>query len=102
MGAAAGGPLRTNTGAALDALADGPRRGEIELLRRAWRLQQALTQVLKLALDDGADPALEPPRFQKLLAKTAGAPTFPALRTALADAQRGAHRAFRRIVSEEA
>jgi glutamate-ammonia-ligase adenylyltransferase len=98
VGAPAGGPLLTNTGEALAVLTEGQHRADVEALRRAWGLQQALTQVLKLALEDGADPALEPPPFQKRLAKAGGAASFAKLKSALAFAQKEAHRAFRRIV----
>jgi glutamate-ammonia-ligase adenylyltransferase len=57
--AAAGGPLDQNTGAALAALEAaglGRCRPRCADLLDAWRLQQDLAQLLKLALDDRADP----------------------------------------------
>jgi glutamate-ammonia-ligase adenylyltransferase len=89
--AAAGGPLAQNTGDALQRLLEaGLASGEgVEALEDAWRLQHDLTQLLKLALADGADPAGEPKAFQALLARAGEAKDFKALRAKLA-ATRGA------------
>jgi [glutamine synthetase] adenylyltransferase / [glutamine synthetase]-adenylyl-L-tyrosine phosphorylase len=56
--AAEGGPLRANTAEALAALnAEGVGDpGALEALQDAWRLQQNLTQLLKVALEDDANP----------------------------------------------
>ncbi|HMP62365.1 MAG TPA: hypothetical protein PKA17_04625, partial [Phenylobacterium sp.] len=51
--AADGGPLRPNTGAALAAFREaglGPTE-PLQALEDAWRLQQNLTQLIKLALE---------------------------------------------------
>ena len=91
--AAPDGPLRTNTGDALEALAAA---GLIEpdaarALAIAWTLQQDLGQVLKVALPDEADPTGEPARFKAILANAGGERTFPALEKALAQRRKAAH-----------
>jgi glutamate-ammonia-ligase adenylyltransferase len=98
--AAAGGRLRQNTGEALDALLEArpAGRGPLQALKRAWSLQTSLSQMLKIALDDGADPAAEPEGFRKLLARTGGARTFGDLEKRLAAARAGALQAFERLV----
>ena len=80
-GAAEGGPLRQNTAEALEALAaaNPARAVDVAILLESWRLQQAASQLLKIALDDGADPAAEPAAFRTLLARIAGRKTFPVL-----------------------
>ena len=99
--AAQGGPLLANTGEALSALeaagliAPAPAAA----LQRAWRLQQDLNQVLKVALADDADPAGEPRRFQAILARACGVKGFPALEKALAAARREAHAAFLAVLA---
>ncbi|HEV7383736.1 MAG TPA: hypothetical protein VGN89_02575, partial [Phenylobacterium sp.] len=67
-------------------------------LQEAWRLQQDLTQLLKVALDEGADPAHEPPAFRALLARAGGARDFRQLRARLAKAQAAAHVAYEVVV----
>jgi glutamate-ammonia-ligase adenylyltransferase len=98
--AADDGPLRANTGQALLALRHAGLADAEALvtLAQAWRLQQNLTQVLKLALDDPADPTAEPERFQALLAKAGGEPSFEALAARLTSRQAKAHNAFLAIV----
>jgi len=95
-----GGPLEPNTAAALAALREvglGPARAMADL-ERAWRLQQDLTQLLKVALSDGADPAREPAAFRALLARAGGARDFRGLQSALAKAQAAARAAYEAIV----
>jgi glutamate-ammonia-ligase adenylyltransferase len=98
--AAAGGPLAQNTSVALDlALAAGLATGEgVEALEDAWRLQHDLTQLLKLALADGADPAAEPKAFQALLAQAGEAKDFKALRAKLAAARTAAKAAYAAVL----
>ncbi|MFN4186249.1 MAG: hypothetical protein ACK4M6_16010, partial [Hyphomonas sp.] len=60
--ARAGGPLTVST---LEALADDPALAE------AWRLQQALSQILGAAFDDRPDPEHEPEGFRLRLARAA-------------------------------
>jgi glutamate-ammonia-ligase adenylyltransferase len=98
--AAAGGPLRPNTAEALAALHDAglAPAGALDALGRAWRLQQDLTQMLKLALEDGHEPETEPKAFRALLARAAHARSFAVLRERLAKAQQAAHVAYAEIV----
>jgi len=98
--AADGGPLAPNTAAALAALGEaGLAPPEpLNALCDAWRLQQNLTQLLKVALGDNPDPAGEPKAFQALLARAGEAKTFKALRTRLAAAQTGARGAYLALV----
>jgi len=90
--ASEGGPLRANTGDALSAMA---RAGlapaqTLASLMEAWRLQQALIQLLKIALEDGGDPANEPKALRALLARAAGARDFRSLKTSVTAARRTA------------
>ncbi|TAJ69997.1 MAG: bifunctional [glutamine synthetase] adenylyltransferase/[glutamine synthetase]-adenylyl-L-tyrosine phosphorylase [Phenylobacterium sp.] len=99
--AADGGPLAPNTAAALDALGGaGLAPPEpLDALCDAWRLQQNLTQLLKVALGDNPDPDGEPKAFQALLARAGGAKTFKALRTRLEAAQARARTAYLALVN---
>jgi glutamate-ammonia-ligase adenylyltransferase len=95
-----GGPLEPNTAAALAAFRESklaPLKPVADL-ERAWRLQQDLTQLLKVALADGADPAAEPPAFRKLLARAGGVRDFRQLQLALKAARAAAHAAYEAIV----
>ncbi|HEX7887124.1 MAG TPA: bifunctional [glutamine synthetase] adenylyltransferase/[glutamine synthetase]-adenylyl-L-tyrosine phosphorylase [Phenylobacterium sp.] len=98
--AANGGPLAPNTAAALGALGDAGlvRPEPLGALREAWRLQQNLTQLLKVALDENPDPAQEPKAFQALLARAGEARTFKALRSRLDAAQAAARAAYSAVV----
>jgi glutamate-ammonia-ligase adenylyltransferase len=98
--AAQGGPLNPNTAEALAAFrgAGLAPAAPLEALERAWRLQQDLTQLLKVALDDGADPAAEPRAFQRLLARAGGARALGGLRGKLVAAQVAARKAYDMIV----
>jgi [glutamine synthetase] adenylyltransferase / [glutamine synthetase]-adenylyl-L-tyrosine phosphorylase len=98
--AAEGGPLHPNTAAALSAAraAGLAAENQIDALLAAWRLQQDLTQLLKVALDDNTDPALEPPAFRALLAKAGGARDFRSLTTKVAKTQAEARVAYEAIV----
>jgi glutamate-ammonia-ligase adenylyltransferase len=96
--AAVGGPLCANTGEALAALETA---GLIEAraakaLSDAWRLQQDLSQVVKVALADEVDPGEEPPRFKAILARAGGARgfSFKALVRTLVERRAAAHAAF--------
>ena len=101
VGAADGGPLEMNTGAALQALSQSGAAPEepLQALLAAWTLQQTLSQLLKVALSDETDPEAEPARFRAILAKAAGVATFAALRKRLAAAQASALKAYRQIVA---
>ncbi|HEY2357802.1 MAG TPA: bifunctional [glutamine synthetase] adenylyltransferase/[glutamine synthetase]-adenylyl-L-tyrosine phosphorylase [Phenylobacterium sp.] len=96
-----GGPIAANTAEALAAFheADLAPAQPLADLERAWRLQQNLTQLLKVALEDGADPEAEPPAFRALLARAGGARDFRQLRAALKTARTTAHKAYETVVS---
>jgi glutamate-ammonia-ligase adenylyltransferase len=96
----AGGPLRQNTGEALRAVAAArlAPAASIESLHSAWVLQQSLSQMLKVALDDDADPAAEPRAFRALLARAGGARDFRKLTARLTEARAAAHDAFQSLV----
>jgi glutamate-ammonia-ligase adenylyltransferase len=97
--AAEGGPLRPNTAQALAAFAARglAPAGPIGDLQTAWRLQQDLTQLMKVALED-SDPSEEPAAFKKLLARAGAARDFKALRHKLEAAQRAARTAYETVV----
>ena len=99
--AGSGGPLEAHTAAALAALlARGlaPTRETAELTE-AWTLQQNLSQLLKLALPDNADPEAEPKGFRELLARAGGSRDFPGLRRKLEQARARARPAFVSILN---
>jgi len=99
--AAEGGPLRQNTAEALEAFkaAGLAPKALVDDLMRAWKLQQDLTQLLKVALGDDRDPSSEPRAFQTLLARAGGAKSFSALRTRLDAAQAAARSAYEALVA---
>lgn len=98
--AASGGPLRPNTAEAIEALSEAGLAADASLtaLAGAWRLQQNLTQLLKVAIDGKADPTSEPKAFQALLARAGGVSGFRNLRVRLDAAQRAARTAYLEIV----
>jgi glutamate-ammonia-ligase adenylyltransferase len=96
--AAEGGPLRQNTAEALAAFEGLAPAEPLAALRKAWTLQQNLTQLLKVALGDQSDPTDEPKAFRALLARAGGARDFRALRTRLEAARGGARAAYQAIV----
>jgi glutamate-ammonia-ligase adenylyltransferase len=83
--AASGGPLTVST---LEALSDEPA------LATAWRLQQALNQILSAAFDDKPDPDHEPEGFRRRLAEAAGVADFETLKAHLAQVRTAARAAF--------
>ena len=87
--AAIGEPLTVST---LEALTGEPELAE------AWRLQQALGQVLAAAFDDPGDPSNEPEGFRRRLAEAAGSPDFDSLTARLAEVLRAARGAFDRAL----
>jgi glutamate-ammonia-ligase adenylyltransferase len=99
--ASAGGPLRQSTLAALSAAAEaGLASAElIADLTAAWRLEQDLSQLLKIALPDGGEPEREPKALGALLARAAGVRDLRGVRAALTQRRPAAHRAFRAIVA---
>lgn len=102
VGAAAGGPLRQHTAEALRALAQAGA-GEpaaLAALEDAWRLQQNLSQLLKVALQEDADPTREPKAFRAALARAGGVRGFPSLAGRLRSARKAAVDAFDRLIPE--
>jgi glutamate-ammonia-ligase adenylyltransferase len=101
LNASDGGPLRANTGDALAALRDAGMAAApgLEALLAAWRLQQDLAQVLKVALEDDADPAAEPPALRALLAQAGQVKTFVQLQSRLRDLRAAAREAYATIVT---
>ena len=99
--AAYGGPLRPHTGEALAAMkAETLIAPELaDALERAWRLQQDLSQVLKIALPEGEDPSYEPEPLRALLAKAGHAADFKALAEALRELKAAARRAFEAVLA---
>ena len=94
--AAAGGPLSANTAQALAAIGEaglGPP-ALLADLQGAWTLQQDLSQLLKVALGDDADPAHEPAAFRRMLARAGGARDFRALHARVAARRARARKAF--------
>jgi glutamate-ammonia-ligase adenylyltransferase len=102
VGAAGGGPLEANTGAALDALArsGAAPQDALDNLSQAWKLQQDVGQLLKVALADGADPVQEPNALKVLLARAGGVKTLPALRKRLDAAQAKARGAYVKLLGD--
>lgn len=98
--AADGGPLSCNTAEALarlEAVGLAPEK-PIAALRAAWRLEQDLTQLMKLALTGAEDIAQEPKGFRLLLAKAGGARDLKALRAKLERARTAARAAYEAVV----
>ncbi len=98
--AADGGPLAQNTGEALAAfraagLADD---GALARLESAWRLEQDLSQLIKVALEDGHDVEAEPKAFKTLLARAGGVAQFKSLKPKLAKAKAEARAAYKAVV----
>lgn len=98
--AADGGPLAQNTGEALAALGRAGLGDPAALaaLESAWRLEQDLSQLLKVALEDGHDPDTEPKAFRALLARAGGVREFRSLKVKLAKAKVEARGAFEAVV----
>jgi glutamate-ammonia-ligase adenylyltransferase len=102
VAAAEGGPLLTNTHealSALEALNFAPSH-LFEDLKGAWILQQDLSQILKIALEDAGAPEREPASFRGLLVKAGGARSFPNLKARLARARIAARNAFKVLIEE--
>ncbi len=102
VGAAGGGPLQPNTHAALAALAaaGAAPASLLDNLTQAWKLQQDVGQLLKVALADGADPGQEPNALKALLARAGGVKTLSALRKRLDAAQAKARAAYAALLRD--
>ncbi len=100
VGAEAGGPLRPHTAEALAAIAETGLADSRSLaaLEAAWRLQQNLSQLLKVALEEGADPTREPKAFQAALARAGGVRGFASLAGRLRAARAAALAAYERLI----
>ena len=98
--AADGGPLAQNTGEALVALqaAGLGDKTAMASLEAAWRLEQDLSQLLKVALEDGHDPDTEPKAFRALMARAGGVRAFGSLKGKLAKAKAAARAGFEAVV----
>lgn len=98
--AAEGGPLRRHTGDALAAFAGAESidADAIKALEAAWRLQQDLIQVLRVALEGDSDPSTEPKGFRSLLARTGDARDFRGLTAKLRSARTAARGAYESVV----
>jgi glutamate-ammonia-ligase adenylyltransferase len=102
--AGAGGPLKANTGEALTALAEAgvAPAAPVAQLRAAWTLQQNLSQLLKIALEDQGDPGDEPKPLRALLARAGGARDFRSLKARLAAARAAVIVASRSLIGPPA
>jgi glutamate-ammonia-ligase adenylyltransferase len=98
--AADGGPLAQNTGDALAALqaAGLGDKTALAALETAWRLEQDLSQLLKVALEDGHHPDTEPKAFRALLARAGGVRAYGALKSKLTKAKAAARAGFEAVV----
>jgi glutamate-ammonia-ligase adenylyltransferase len=98
--AARGGPLRHNTAESLSALqaAELAPAQALGDLSAAWRMQQDISQLLKVALVDDATPDSEPKALRDLLAKAGGTRDYRSLRAQLTARRRAAHRAFLSLI----
>ena len=94
------GVLDTNTIAALEKLrAAGTLNAEdTRALTRAARLQHALTQVLRIALDETLKPETATPGLKALLVRAGGAAGFPDLEARLGDIQAETRQIFNRLM----
>jgi glutamate-ammonia-ligase adenylyltransferase len=102
--APAGGPLRQNTLEALGALeaAGAASAQTLQLLAGAFRLQQNLSQLMKVALSEGADPSTEPKGLRDLMALAAETARFSGVRKKVNAAREAAKAAFGRLLAAEA
>jgi len=95
--------LDTNTVGALQALgvAGALDAASVATLTAAAKLEQALTQVLRIALDGTLDPETATPGLKALLARAGGAKGFEALQERLAKTQSRVRAVFEKIVTSE-
>ncbi len=102
--AASGGRLEPHTATALRRLCEAglAPAAQVTALERAWTLQQNLSQLLKAALPDNADPSAEPPAFRRTLAKAGGTRSFSALEARLKADRAAARKAFLSLVAAPA
>ncbi|MFT4255209.1 MAG: bifunctional [glutamine synthetase] adenylyltransferase/[glutamine synthetase]-adenylyl-L-tyrosine phosphorylase [Caulobacter sp.] len=94
------GPLAQNTGEALSALIEAGLgdRASLTAALSAWRLEQDLSQLIKVALENGDDPESEPKAFRALLARAGRVTQFRSLKAKLLKAKAEARAAFETVV----
>lgn len=92
--------LDTNTARVLDkATAAGlVKAAEGDVLRTACRHYQKLTQIIRLCLVDGFDPATAAPGLKRLLARAGELPDFPTLDAHLGELQEAVRKVFVSVV----
>jgi glutamate-ammonia-ligase adenylyltransferase len=73
---------------------------DCSILTAACRLQQDLTQALRLALDGPFDADEAGEGLKGFLARTGGAPDFASLTATLAETQSAVRKIFRRVIAE--
>ncbi len=93
--------LDVNTMAALEKLAKGGAiaPADAQTLLSTARIENALTQILRIAVEGTLVPDTASPGLKALLVRAAGAGDFVALEASLADAQASVRRIFERVVS---
>ena len=96
-----GGPLRPGVLDALAAAGEAELANEADLaaLAEAWRLQQALSQFIKAALDERSDVVDEPEAFKALLARAGGCSDFAELEARLGEVRAKARAAFEKTLA---
>jgi glutamate-ammonia-ligase adenylyltransferase len=101
LNAGRGGPLHPHTGEALAAqrAAGFVSQALVADLEAAWRLQQDVSQVLKVALPDAVDPSQEPQALRALLAKAGHADSFEALQALLKIRRAAARKAYEAVLA---
>jgi glutamate-ammonia-ligase adenylyltransferase len=94
--------LDTNTIAGLDRLANADllNPADAAMLRDAAGLEQALTQTLRIALDETLKAEEATPALKGLLARAGGAADFAALEQRLRASQSAVRDFFTRLVGE--
>ena len=94
--AGSGGPLATPTVEALRQLGKAGVLSptQVDDLEAAWSLQQSMSQLLRVALSESADPQAEPRAFKALLARSAHVANLSALKRKIAAQRQNARRAY--------
>jgi glutamate-ammonia-ligase adenylyltransferase len=95
--------LDTNTIAALERLVAAGCLGREDgaALIQAARLENALTQIVRIALNENLDPATASPGLKALLAEAGGAPDFAGVEDRLRAAEGAAQALFGRLLGPE-
>ena len=92
--------LRTNTIEALETLAKAGalHAGDAKALIEAAKLQQSLTQILRIAIDGTLDPDVASPGLKSLLIRAGAAGDFASLEVELIRAQAEVRTVFERVL----